>query len=749
MKHTLINISEMSDSKEVYGQRPNPFIAAFIYSILALLLIAVLYSCFGKIEIVSTASGVVRPNEDVSTVSSLISGRLTGVFYTDGQIVQMGDPMLTLDTSESQISLNSQISMKEEYEKKISMLDRFLDGIEAETNPFSPNEGSEEYLYYIQFRDYELTRKDSKEKFDYDAGGATANISSTNQRISDIENRIAGLNAYKASVQTGSNQAALFPEYEHMFLLYGATVNAMDAEYKSQQEKIILDQAIESNQYYLNYYGELISDYEFLVSSIEEERSQFPSGHDSLCVLLWNDYVANLDEYRRKYDAAVNAYEQSLNDSNHSAYSEELLAYDRAMLEGYQYFWKSVESDSDVFIDGRESISYRSLYEEYKVQYDNLIEVAQKLQEQYLHLSNDPSSTENDIGIAFEEKTTAEDACASYKSNTLNTITNSILQIQASITEKESRINNASSSYNVSSAKAQMESAEAAISTYRNQKLAEYKKMLSDYKIKLQELQFTASSMQDKTSLLAKLESSHKNAVDQKYYQTITQIDSSIQTLNTELISARLNLRMHQIAQRMYLSNVDDEGVPVSISLATMEMISSLLTQQESLTSQLNELNVQIQQTEERISQGSIIAEQGGTVSVISTLVKGDSIAAGTPVATIIPPSESEFKVQLYVSNSDIANIAVGDDVKYNLPALPSNQYGMANGKVTSISADTLVQDGQFSGYYLVECSIANTVLTDKDGNSGSVVIGMQTEAKIVTQKKIIIRYLLEKIDLF
>lgn len=749
MKHTLIDINEMSDSKEVYGQRPNPFIAAFIYSILALLLIAVLYSCFGKIEIVSTASGVVRPNEDVSTVSSLISGRLTGVFYTDGQIVQMGDPMLTLDTSESQISLNSLISMKEEYEKKLSMLDKFLDGIEAETNPFSPNEDSEEYLYYIQFRDYELTRKNSKEKFDYDAGGTSANISSTNQRISDIEKRIAGLNAYKASVQTGSNQVASFPEYEHMFLLYGATVDAMEAEFKSQQEKIILEKTAESNQYYLDYYGELISDYEYLVRSIEEERSLFPSDYDSLCVLLWNDYVANLDEYRRKYDTAVNAYEQSLNASNPSAYSEELLAYDRAMLEGYQYFWKSVEGDSDVFIDGRESIYYRSLYTEYKVQYDNLFEAAQRLQEQYLLLSDDPSSTENDISIALEAKTTAEAACSSYKSNTLNTINNSILQIQASIAEKESRINNASSSYNVSSAKTQMESAEATISTYRNQKLVEYRKILSDYETKLQELQFTASAMQDKTSLLAKLENSHKNAVEQKYYQTITQIDSSIQTLNTELISARLNLRMHQIAQRMYLSNVDEEGVPVSISLATMEMISSLLTQQESLTSQLNEVNVQIQQAEEKISQGSIIAEQGGIVSVISTLVKGDSIAAGTPVATIIPPSESEFKVQLYVSNSDIANIAVGDDVKYNLPAQPSSQYGMANGKVTSISTDTLVQDGQFSGYYLVECNIADTVLTDKDGNSGSVVIGMQAEAKIVTQKKIIIRYLLEKIDLF
>ena len=77
------------------------------------------------------------------------------------------------------------------------------------------------------------------------------------------------------------------------------------------------------------------------------------------------------------------------------------------------------------------------------------------------------------------------------------------------------------------------------------------------------------------------------------------------------------------------------------------------------------------------------------------------------------------------------------------------NQYGIVSGTVTSISADTLVRDGQYSGYYLVECSIANTVLTDRDGNSGSVVIGMQVEAKIVTQKKTIIRYLLEKINLF
>lgn len=51
--------------------------------------------------------------------------------------------------------------------------------------------------------------------------------------------------------------------------------------------------------------------------------------------------------------------------------------------------------------------------------------------------------------------------------------------------------------------------------------------------------------------------------------------------------------------------------------------------------------------------------------------------------------------------------------------------------------------------YYLVEGSIENVELTDKAGNIGQVSVGMQAEAKIVIQKKTIIRYLLEKINLF
>ena len=199
----------------------------------------------------------------------------------------------------------------------------------------------------------------------------------------------------------------------------------------------------------------------------------------------------------------------------------------------------------------------------------------------------------------------------------------------------------------------------------------------------------------------------------------------------------------------MYANNTDENGKPLAISLPMVEEVSSLLGEQESAKSQLEEINAKIQQIQEQISQGTIKAERNGTINAISKIVTGDTISAGTTIATIIPLSESEYKVQLYVSNSDIANIEMGDSIRYNLAALPSNQYGTVSGTVTSISTDALIQDGQYSGYFLVEGSIASTELSDKDGNIGSIGIGMQVEAKIVTQNKSIIRYLLEKINLF
>lgn len=748
MKHSVIDIKDLSDSKEVYDQRPNPIIPIFIYILVGLLLIGAIYCCIGQIEIVARANGVIRPNDSVSTISSLISGRVTGVFYTNGQVVKKDNLLLTVDTSEMQISLDSMEATREDYVQQLTMLDRFLDGIENKENPFSSDPDGEDYPYYVRYRDYALALKNSERNFEYDAETASANINTSGERIAELQKKIDGLIAYKNSVQQGENLAVDYPEYEKLYLSYLSSVTSLADEYEQQQEKILLDHTEESNQHYQDEYQEQLDDYTRLLRSIENGRSEF-STESSTCKLLYDNYCNTVDEYMRSYQSAQDTYNYYLNGGEAGNSKDDYLAYDRTMLEGYNYYKQSVSSGKDMFDDTSDSSYYRTLYTKYKTEYDPLLAMYDNAVADYAALVENPESSTEDIAAALSKKESAEKACNDYREATLTGINNSILQIEATIAQKEISIGVGSNSYNIESARVKMESAGAAIDAYKTKMLAEYGQIKSDIETKLYELSASAASGQSRETQLANLEQTYQNSKEQQYFQTITQIDSSIQSTRAELISAKSSLRLYQIADQMYRKSVDETGQPLSISIATIDQLSAILSEQETLNRQKDELETTIQQTEAQIAQGSIRAEKDGIINEVTTITRGDTLSSGTVIGTIVPFSESEYKVQLYVSNSDIANIEVGDSIKYNLAALPSNQYGLVNGVVTSISSDTLIQDGQYSGYYLIEGSIENVELTDKDGNVGQVSVGMQVEAKIVIQKKTIIRYLLEKINLF
>ncbi len=718
MRKTILDIQEMSDSKEVYGQRPNPFISIFIYCLVGLLTAAIIYCCFGKMEIVATASGVIRPNEDVSTVSSLLSGRVVGAYYADGQYVEAGDTLLNIDVSDKKISLDALESAKAEQKSRNQMLEKFLDGIENKENPFSDDPSGEEYPYYIQYRDYSLSLKNTKETFDCDADKAAANIESIHSQIGELSQKLAGLNSYKKSIQQGKNLASAYPEYERLYLLYAASLDSLDNEYQAQHDSISSDTTQQYNDYQLEQYRNLTTQYQYLVQSIQQGSSAFPADDSGTCKQLYDEYLSALAQYEQEFENAKKLYALYLNGGGIVGSAEDLLAYDRTMLEGYKFFQQSVEMGSDMFDSSKDSVYYRSLYTDFSSQYDAL-------------KADDPAKAEI------------------LRTETLAEISNKIMQISATVAEKENSIGLSTAEYDIETAKQQMDTAEAAVEAYKTKALAQYQQTLNEYENKLSQLQISSSGMPGQDQQISALDTSHSNSKEQKRLQALTQIDASIQTAESELRSARSNLRLYQAASRIYSSNTEDSGVPVVVSLATIGQISSILTQQETLAQQMDDLNTQIKQMEEQISQGNITAKQSGIISVNSVLVEGDTISSGVVIATIIPASESEYKVNLYVNNADIANIEVGDIVRYNLSALPSNQYGLVEGTITKISSDTLVQDGQYSGYYLVEGSIPMEHLTDKDGNAGDIAIGMQLDAKIVTQEKTIIRYLLEKINLF
>lgn len=724
MKKVVFDISEMSDSKEIYGQRPNPIFSAFIYCIVALLLVALLYACFGKIEIVATASGVIRPNEDVSTVSSLLGGAVTEANYYDGQLVQEGDVLFAVDTSEAQIQLAGLLMLQEDYRHQAEMINRFLNAIGSGINPFSSDPSGQEYPYYTRYEDFLLTLENTELNFEYEADKVDANINAFSQQIAEIEKKVAGLTSYKKSVEQGTNMASEYPQYEKMYLLYVSDLTVLENEYQSQRVRIENDYSTESNQKNLENYQKMYTAYGYLLESIHTGESVFPKDDTSDCKRMYDDYVYNLSVYEKQYESALTVYNELIGNSTEK--------YDEIMLEGYNLFRQSVVIGQDMYVDSEESAIYRELYLNFKETYDSLDRAAISAAQVYEALSTNPDASENEILEALNEKIKAESERDEYITSTLTSIDEMILEIEEII-----------------SAEVQVDSAKEAIAAYQNKVLLEYGQVYSELAAKIENLRLTDMSAQSKEELLVELEKSYNSSKEQYYYQTIIQIDSSLHTLQSELITARSNLHQNKVTKELYENNKGKDGKILPISSAIVEQTTLLLNQLETVNAQLDELDIQMQQVEEQIAQGKVIARCDGIVSTMQTLVAGDVIPAGTAVATIIPMHESEYKVQLYVSNADIGNIEVGDTVKINILAFPSSQHGTVNGTISSISTDTLIQDGQYSGYYLVECTIVHDSVTNSVGNDVAVSTGMQVEAKIVVEEKTIIQYLLEKIDVF
>lgn len=78
---------------------PAPRIASGV--IMALLVIAVLWAAFGKVDVVATAPGKIVPNGEVKTIQSQDTAVVTVIHIKDGQQVHRGDALVDLDATDA------------------------------------------------------------------------------------------------------------------------------------------------------------------------------------------------------------------------------------------------------------------------------------------------------------------------------------------------------------------------------------------------------------------------------------------------------------------------------------------------------------------------------------------------------------------------------------------------------------------------------------------------------------------------
>ena len=296
MKPIIMDMKEMSLSKEVYDKKPGLFFSIFIYGLLTLLLTALTWAYFGRLDIVIRAQGIIRPHAQTAVIINAIHGEVSGAFFYEGQRVYQGDILFAIDTFHLENDRRLIIEQLDTLNFELESLKLFSDSIDAGENLInsfneeasarfdsfivnlnSIEHGTANRLYLlqeeeraletaIQYANFELTMlrvfENSISQGQSLFGAASATNSSRNRevhnnyqnqfmyytlerdnlyfQIDTMQTTLDGFNTIRNSIEVGYS---LFPEY--IYSIY----RSMYEEYLLQKSQLQEAYALAADQY--------------------------------------------------------------------------------------------------------------------------------------------------------------------------------------------------------------------------------------------------------------------------------------------------------------------------------------------------------------------------------------------------------------------------------------------------------------------------------------------------------------------
>ncbi|MBO4863983.1 MAG: HlyD family efflux transporter periplasmic adaptor subunit [Eubacterium sp.] len=619
MKDKIIEINELSDSRELLETQEAPGIRWFIFALCIIIASFLIFSNFFNIDEYSKQQFEIKTDSVESNVKCMSTCKISNVYAHEGDYVNKGDVLYVLDAEYAETQKAMVENDLEKRKAEISNLYKLKESIEKDTNLFQNNEEESEYYYkFEQYKSGVLLTKD------------------------DIESAIK------------SN-------------------NASSAEKKSNIESARQD--ISENE-------KLINEYSVLLDCIENDKEY--KGNDPTISSFYKNY-------KSEYEKGVSAL-------------------------------KTAKADYK---------SYKSKYEE----------------------QNDQDTiTPSQVQEAEKDMNTALGNMSSYMDSFILKI-NSIIQDLDSGSDSE-LINEYMRLIEKVKLDESFESSNKEVQSYYD----DYLKNYSDYKKAYEEKCKNYNDLYDKYSSQSKMSAVTKNDVD-KYKAVYDNAKSSLESIKTAMIY-EINKKIQALGSEdeslkdsidnlnHQLSGMKDyeNNETLSVEKLKNDSIVEIESEINSLENSLTSYESQISDLEKTISDSNIIAVCSGRITLASDICEGDLIQAGASLCTIIPTDEN-LKACVYIYEKDIPGIEVGQKVEYCFDSLPIEEYGVISGKINKISADTLTDERSGIRYYTAEADFDKTSCKNKHGEERKLINGMLGEAKIISGKKTVFTWMLEKLN--
>ncbi len=215
--------------------------------------------------------------------------------------------------------------------------------------------------------------------------------------------------------------------------------------------------------------------------------------------------------------------------------------------------------------------------------------------------------------------------------------------------------------------------------------------------------------------------------------QTIEQIEDDIINLENEkeTIQRKLEGLSNDYIDELACKIIINEEIDLSYSL--IENCDSEIKQNEFYQRQL------IQEKEQSV----VCATCEGTIDYKIEANINEYLTTGMAVAEVITNKREDIIVEAYVNNDDIGKIEVGMKVNCDIYAYPASEYGYITGEIVEI------HNKNNDGKYTVLIDLTTVDVKTRQGDTYSLRDGLEGEVKIITDRKSILFYLIDKIDVF
>lgn len=207
-----------------------------------------------------------------------------------------------------------------------------------------------------------------------------------------------------------------------------------------------------------------------------------------------------------------------------------------------------------------------------------------------------------------------------------------------------------------------------------------------------------------------------------------TQTNSEIAGLTTDIASTQ----MQQGETKLQILQIE------------RKFQEEIATQLEEVNAELFSINEQLVVAEDRVQRSILYAPVKGIILGMSAHTEGGVVLAGKPILDIVPEGE-ELIINAKVSPIDIDQVHPGTTAEIRFSAFSSKTTPVMEGKVQTISADSLLDEVTGLQYYQATIELTG----DSRQRLGGLVLipGMPAEVLINTGERTLFEYLMQPLS--